>query len=128
MVQHPLQIHNYARVIRFHLPSSIVQSWLTWLNSTFSQHGIHTRLFAVAFPHYLPVIALGGESLEVLQQTDDMLPVSSAAADVDFVIMDALMSFVSEHDYLAAAPQLNALLNVRVPHAANSMPLELPSY
>ena len=66
------------------------------------------------------VIALGAESLEVTQQLDDTSSADSSSANFDFVVVDAAMSFVSQHDYAAAAVLLNALLNVRARRCMSS--------
>ena len=65
----------------------------------------HSFIFAV--------IAVGAESLEVSQQMDDDAAVSQSSEISDFIIVDAFITFVSQQDYIAAAPQLHALLNVR---------------
>ena len=114
--RHISQMHNYVRVIRFHVPSVSVQGLLAWLNSSFSQHGVFPIIAAVAArsvaTHNPSVIALGGESLEVSQQLDDGPSGEQLPQQVNVIIVDALMSFVSHQDYAAVARQLDSLLRV----------------
>jgi hypothetical protein len=119
-IQPPAQIHNFARVVRAHVPASNVQAWLSWLNSTFSQQGkgaLQPSPAPFPSPRHTSdssaAIALGAESVEVSQQMDDVPAHTRAPKDVELVVVDAVMSFVGHQDYLTAAPQLDALVNVR---------------
>jgi hypothetical protein len=42
--------------------------------------------------------------------------------DVELIVVDAVMSFVGHQDYLTAAPQLDALVNVRISAAVSLGP------
>lgn len=71
-----------------------------------------SRVQCHAATHAFAVIAVGAESLEVSQHMDDDAAVSQSSENSDFVIVDALITFVSQQDYIVAATQLHALLNV----------------
>ncbi len=125
---HSIQIHNFARVIRFHAPLANVQGLLAWLNATLSLQGQGASLHltpSTPHPSHLPlltptaVIALGAESLEVSQQVNDGADGMQSSEHLDVVILDAVVSFVSQQDYIAAAPQLDALIHVRASPAAS---------
>ena len=70
-----------------------------------------SRVQCHAATHAFAVIAVGAESLEVSQHMDDDAAVSQSSEN-DFIIVDALITFVSQQDYIVAATQLHALLNV----------------
>ena len=92
-------LHSLSMVILF------FQSHITWCSFAISScHSCHSCAFAV--------IAVGAESLEVSQQMDDDAAVSQSSEISDFIIVDAFVTFVSQQDYIAAAPQMHALLNV----------------
>jgi hypothetical protein len=75
-----------------------------------------------ATSHTASVIALGAESLEVSQQVNDGAADMQSLEHLDAVIVDAVVSFVSQQDYIAAAPQLDTLIHVRATPAASYIP------
>ena len=92
----------------------ILSAWLVFgFTAILLQASVRgSRVQCHAATHAFAVIAVGAESLEVSQHMDDDAAVSQSSENSEFIIVDALITFVSQQDYIVAATQLHALLNV----------------